>query len=131
MSADQRVNQARAYAAETLPRHDVLLPASVLIRMFYEMRRHVLALFDVIDHPADLRPAVLAGNYDLTAAEVATVLDALDVAADHKKDLIELCGECALEPDGGLCPTCSSRMDRVAEYDLLAEKMREHHGPPP
>ena len=48
VSADRRVDEARAYLEQARPRHDVLLPASVLTRMFYDLRRHALELLAVI-----------------------------------------------------------------------------------
>jgi hypothetical protein len=48
-----------------------------------------------------------------------TVLDALDVAADHKRDVAANCGECEARPEG-LCPACEWRMDAAEAYDRVA-----------
>ena len=79
-------------------------------------------------HPpasGDLRPAVLAGNLDLTQAEIATVLDALDVAADYKRDRAASCPDCDASP-ADLCGTCEWRLAVADEYDALAARIGEH-----
>jgi hypothetical protein len=80
------------------------------------------------DQAADvelLRAAVLAGNYDLSDDDVRTVLDALDVAADHKRDLAANCPDCDGDPAGtaDLCGTCEHRLAVADEYDALAERI--------
>ncbi len=72
----------------------------------------------------DLRPAVLAGNAGLTPAQLRTVLDALDVAADARRDRIETCPDCP-HTEGGLCGTCEWRLAAADEYDKLAGQLRE------
>jgi hypothetical protein len=52
-----------------------------------------------------------------------TALDALDVAADHKRDLAANCGDCEARPEG-LCPACEWRMDAADAYDRAAAKLR-------
>jgi hypothetical protein len=52
-----------------------------------------------------------------------TILDALDVAADHKRDMAANCGDCEARPKG-LCPTCEWRMDAADAYDHVAAKLR-------
>jgi len=71
-----------------------------------------------------LRAVVLAGNYTLSADETSTVLDALDVAADYKRDRAETCPDCDARPDGALCGTCEWRLHLADEYDALAERLR-------
>jgi len=51
-----------------------------------------------------------------------TVLDALDVAADHKRDMAANCTECEARPEG-LCPTCEWRMDGADAHDRVAAKL--------
>lgn len=63
------------------------------------------------------RPCVLAPG------EAATVLAALDEAAEYKLDKADTCGECDAQPDGGLCQTCEWRMERVGEYRALAARL--------
>lgn len=58
----------------------------------------------------------------LSADDVALVLDALDVAADHKRETAAYCPECEARPEG-LCPTCDWRLDRAREYDALAARI--------
>ena len=71
--------------------------------------------------------AVVAGLITRAAAKLAagdlgTVLEALDVAADRKRDLVEVCGDCQYDPDGR-CGTCTSRLERADAYDALAAKL--------
>lgn len=51
------------------------------------------------------------------------VLDALDVAADHKRDVAANCGDCEIRPEG-LCPDCETRLERADEYGRLAERLQ-------
>jgi hypothetical protein len=61
-------------------------------------------------------PAVI-----VTAAEVKTLLAALDDAADYKRDRAETCADCADQS----CPTCQSRLQAAAAYDQIARKMSQ------
>jgi hypothetical protein len=75
-------------------------------------------------HPpasGDLRSAVLAGNIDLTPEQLRTVLDALNVAADYKRDRAATCPDCAAD----VCGTCAWRLHLADEYDALAETLQE------
>jgi hypothetical protein len=56
-------------------------------------------------------------------ATLRTVLDALDVAADYKRDVAANCGECEVRPEG-LCPTCESRLGAADAYDRVTAKLR-------
>jgi hypothetical protein len=72
-----------------------------------------------------LRPAVLAGNYDLTATEIATVLSALDVAAEYKEYRGGLrCDACAAHP-AELCDAHEADPEAAAEYRELAARITE------
>jgi hypothetical protein len=68
---------------------------------------------------AALAPAVLAGNCDLTGEEIRTVFDALDVAADYKRDRAAHCPDCEASP-AERCGTCEWRLAMADEYDRLA-----------
>ena len=59
----------------------------------------------------------------LTPAQLATVLDALDVAAEYKRDRAAACGDCDASP-AELCGTCEWRLARAGEYDALAGALR-------
>lgn len=74
MSGDRRVADARQFAAEPGPRHDVLMPASVLTRWVHEGRRHVAGLLAVVD------AAPVPGD-EVLAAEVAGAIGAAADAA--------------------------------------------------
>jgi len=60
----------------------------------------------------------------LIPADMRGVLDALDVAADHKRDLAANCPDCSVHP-AELCGTCGWRLERADEYDRLTAKLRE------
>ena len=61
----------------------------------------------------------------LTPAQLSTALDALDVAADAKRDTAANCPDCEVSP-AELCGTCEWRLARADAYDALA---REIGGP--
>jgi hypothetical protein len=50
------------------------------------------------------------------AEEVTTLLAALDIAADYKRDRAAACPDCT----GQSCPTCESRLQHARGYDRLA-----------
>jgi hypothetical protein len=58
----------------------------------------------------------------LSPGDLAAVLDALDVAADYKRDRAACCGDCDAPPDGGSCTTCEWQIARADGYDALAAK---------
>lgn len=64
------------------------------------------------------------GSAVLSLADLRTVLDALDVAADHKRDAADICGDCDGYPDGELCGSCEHRLRVADEYDALTERIR-------
>ena len=51
--------------------------------------------------------------------EVKTLLAALDIAADYKRDRAELCADCT----GQTCPTCESRLRDAQAYDRLSAQL--------
>ena len=59
----------------------------------------------------------------LTEAQRSTVLDALEVAAEYKRDRAANCPDCEASP-AELCGTCEWRLARAEEYDALAETLR-------
>jgi hypothetical protein len=73
----------------------------------------------------DLRPAVLVGNCDLTASEIATILGALAAAAECKEYRAGLnCDACAAHP-AELCDDHEADLEAVAEYRKLAARIAE------
>jgi hypothetical protein len=50
------------------------------------------------------------------AHEVKTLLAALDIAADYKRDRAAACADCTRQS----CPTCQSRLRHARTYDRLA-----------
>jgi hypothetical protein len=55
----------------------------------------------------------------VSAAEVKTLLAALDQAAEYKRDRAETCADCA----GQSCTTCQGRPQAADAYDQLAGRM--------
>jgi len=55
----------------------------------------------------------------LTDAEVSTVVAALDIAADYKRDRAAACTTCADQT----CPACQSRLRDAGAYDQMATQM--------
>ena len=55
----------------------------------------------------------------LTDAEVHTVVAALNIAADYKRDRAATCADCA----GRTCVTCQSRLRDARAYDQMATQM--------
>ena len=55
----------------------------------------------------------------LTDAEVSTVVAALDIAADYKRDRAAACADCADQS----CLTCQSRLREAGAYDQMAAQM--------
>ena len=55
----------------------------------------------------------------LTGPEIRSVVAALDVAVDYKRDRAETCADCADQS----CPACHSRMRDAQAYDRIAAQM--------
>ncbi len=72
-------------------------------------------------HPEPGRPVrqVDPDAVILTGTDVSTVLAALDVAADYKRDRAEMCADC---PDQS-CPACQTRLHDARAYDQMAGQM--------
>jgi hypothetical protein len=62
------------------------------------------------------------GSAVLSGADLATVLDALDVAADYKRDRAACCPDCDADP-ADLCGTCEWRLHVADGYDDLARRI--------
>ena len=62
----------------------------------------------------DSRDAVI-----IPASERTTVLAALDIAADYKRDRAEMCADCP----GQSCPACQNRLRDARAYDQMADRM--------
>jgi hypothetical protein len=65
------------------------------------------------------------GVAEIVPEDVATLLDALEVAADYKRDRAETCPDCDGAPAGSpdICGTCESRLHLAGLYDQLAERL--------
>lgn len=108
-AADPRVTAARQAIAEPGPRHDVLLPASVLTRMFYELRRQLGQVLDVIDGQA------------LIAEQFGTLRQALGDAI-ARREPGGFCIDCDQHP-AGLCFDHAGDLDLCDAYGLLAKAL--------
>jgi hypothetical protein len=83
------------------------------------------------DHPATVHPVTVPpslpaypgpGSHDavtLTRADASTVVTALDIAADYKRDRAETCADCADQS----CPTCQTRLRDARAYDGMAGRL--------
>jgi len=71
--------------------------------------------------PADPGPSGQASQDAVILADgdVSTVVAALDIAADHKRDRAELCPDC---PDQS-CLTCQTRLQGARAYDGMAGRL--------
>ena len=74
------------------------------------------------DRLADVLDPVL--KVGLTGDDLRTVLDALDVAADYKRDLAANCPDCDTDPSD-LCSTCEWRLHVADGYDALARRLED------
>jgi hypothetical protein len=57
-------------------------------------------------------------------AEVKTLLAALDIAADYKRDRAAACADCTSQS----CPTCQSRLQHARAYDRLGAHLIQTAG---
>ena len=55
----------------------------------------------------------------LTGGDISTVLAALDLAAEYKRDLAETCADCTDRS----CPSCQYRLNHAQDYDRLASRI--------
>jgi hypothetical protein len=65
--------------------------------------------------PAPPEPAA-QDAVTVPAGEVKTLLGALDIAADYKRDRAAACADCTSQS----CPTCQTRLQNARAYDRLA-----------
>ena len=61
----------------------------------------------------------------LTGADISTVLAALDLAAEYKRDLIEVCADCTDKS----CSSCQYRLKDAQRYDRLASRIYDSPEP--
>jgi hypothetical protein len=109
VTADARVTTAREYLDGARRRKVSELPPSLLIRECAELRR---ALGQVLD--------VLSQAVTLDGDQAATVLDALDFAAEYRRCRASLtCPACNDHP-AWLCEDHATDLDRADEYDRVA-----------
>jgi hypothetical protein len=71
--------------------------------------------------PAHPQPSGQVGQDAVILADgdVSTILAALDIAADYKRDRAEMCADCADRS----CPTCQSRLRDAQAYDGMAGRL--------
>ena len=61
-------------------------------------------------------PTAAQDAVTVPAGEIKTLLAALDIAADYKRDRAAACADCTSQS----CPTCESRLQHARTYDRLA-----------
>ena len=77
-------------------------------------------------HPhLEPRPEPDSDAVILTGTDISTVLAALDLAAEYKRDLAEVCADCTDKS----CPSCQYRLKDAQRYDRLASRI--YDGPEP
>lgn len=108
----QRVQLAREYLTGAQKRKVDQLPPSVMMRDLAETRRLLGQVLEAVNHQAPV----------LTEAQRATILGALAVASEYKRDRAASCSECDASP-AELCGTCEWRLARADEYDTLAREI--------
>jgi hypothetical protein len=120
-TVDQRITLAREYLDEARGRSaGAGLPRLILERELAETRRHLGQVLAVID---GLAPAVLAGNYDLAPAQVATVLAAVaDAVAYRTAEADARCEDCVAHP-AGCCDRHADDLDQAGAYRQLAREI--------
>jgi hypothetical protein len=74
---------------------------------------------------AESRPEPDSDAVVLTGADISTVLAALDLAAEYKRDHAEVCADC---PDES-CVACQHRLRDARVYDRLADRIYNGPGP--
>jgi hypothetical protein len=91
--------------------------------LYYWATRLSGVLADVLSElsRAELTQAEPGGAY-LAPGDMRTVLDALDVAADYKRDRAANCPDCDASP-ADLCSTCAWRLHMADGYDDLAKRI--------
>ena len=70
--------------------------------------------------PAPAGPAA-QDAVTVPVGEVKTLLAALDIAADYKRDRAAACADCTSQS----CPTCQSRLQNARAYDRLATHLTQ------
>ena len=74
--------------------------------------------------PSQTEPAPETATQDpvtVPAGEVKTLLAALDIAADYKRDRAAACADCTSQS----CATCQSRLQHARAYDRLAAHLTQ------
>jgi hypothetical protein len=113
VTAAESVQYAREFLDGARNRPVPTLPPSVMMRELAETRRQLGIVLQVIEDQAAA----------LTAADLATVLDALAVAAEYRRYRPSLtCEACTVHP-ADLCEACATDLDRADEYDQLAGRI--------
>ena len=56
-------------------------------------------------------------SLNMTTETRQVILDALDVAAEYRRDRVETCADCR----DGTCPDCVWRLQTIAEYEQTTE----------
>lgn len=73
-----------------------------------------------------VNPAAGAGAATIAAAEMKTILAALDEAADHKRARAANCADCADQS----CGSCQFRLETALAYDSLTARLAVTAGQP-
>jgi hypothetical protein len=74
---------------------------------------------------SESRPEPDSDAFVLTGADISTVLAALDLAAEYKHDLAEVCADCF----GQSCIACQHRLRDARAYYRLVDRIYNGPGP--
>jgi hypothetical protein len=85
-------------------------------------RETVGRIEDIADATGTATGPELSGGAYISAADLGTILDALIVAADHKRGIAAYCADCD-QADSDLCPDCDTRLDGAGQSGELAERL--------
>jgi len=97
-----------------------ILVISDLARIYEGAQDHPFGPYVSDASPSRTEPGI-HDAVTVPPGEVKTVLAALDIAADDKRDRAAACADCT----GQSCPTCESRLQHARSYDRLAAHLSQ------
>jgi hypothetical protein len=123
VSGAEQLAEIRAVLARVLD--DEFADRQYALEQIEEIANRRPELTPRIDGSIPATAVLLDGSAVLSPDDLRTVLDALSVAADDKRDRAENCTDCDGAPAGSadICGTCEWRLRLADEYDTLAAKL--------
>jgi hypothetical protein len=93
---------------------------SDLAHIYEGAQNHLSGPFASNASPSRTEPGI-QDAVTVPVGEVKTLLAALDIAADDKRDRAAACTDCTSQS----CPTCQSRLQNARSYDRLAAHLSQ------